>query len=220
MVCRRPLAVVALSVLLLLPAAVRAQGQTEPFSPAAVERQILSPAYVDSLYAASWAAEQGPRAVPTLEKLAARSASLLKKAEREGSTLGAFPFNAVWALGRIPGPQAGAALARLAAGPNPEVRTMAAHALAAHKLRAAKGAGYGVYARGQTAELRAAPSESANVLRTLKPGAAVRILRENVENPKETGPRGGPTAFDYVEVLPSGPRGYVERAGDGFSPFY
>ena len=74
--------------------------------------------------------------------------------------------------------------------------------------------------QNRAAALYAAPSVSAKVVKTFRAGQPVHILRENVENAKEEGPRGGPTAFDYVEALPSGPKGYIERAGDGFTPFY
>jgi len=217
---------VLLALLLLTAAAslpvptAHAQKAAKPLTLSAVENRILIPAYVDSLEAATWAAQQGPRAVPFLEKLVAQHAVYEKRAEQKGDVLGAFPFNAVWALGRIPGKEAAAALSRLASSSDTSVRPMVVHALAAHRLRAAKGTGYGVYARGQTASLYAAPSGSAKVVKTLRPGQAVHILRERIENPKEEGPRGGPTAFDYVEVLPGGPKGYIERAGDGFTPFY
>jgi hypothetical protein len=181
-----------------------------------VERKLLPGAYVDSLEGAQWAASEGVRAVPALERMLLRAPSYAERAETS-----AFPFNAVWALGRIPGAQSAAALGRVrAATKDQDLRAMIGHALTAHRLRAQKGAACGVFGRGSLPELYAAPSTGSRVLQALPQGQAVRVLKEHLVNDKEEGPRGGPTEFDRVSLLPSGRTGYVQRTGDLFPSFY
>jgi hypothetical protein len=61
-------------------------------------------------------------------------------------------------------------------------------------------------------------SEQARVVKELKAGQPVKIEREMITNPGEEGPRGGPAHYDRVELIPSGEKGYLSRAGDDFSP--
>ncbi len=209
-------AAAAVSALVLLAAPAPAQSPGGPVPLSVVERKLLPGAYVDSLEGAQWAAAEGARAVPSLERMLLRAPSYAERAETS-----AFPFNAVWALGRIPGPRSAAALGRVrAAAKDPGLRTMVGHALAAHRLRAQKGAACGVFGRGSLPQLYAEASTASRVLQTLPQGQAVRVLRENVVNEKEEGPRGGPTEFDRVSLLPSGRTGYVQRVGDLFPSFY
>jgi hypothetical protein len=183
------------------------------------EQQLLGP-YVDSLEGAKWAAAKGPSIVPVLSQMLDRVEDYKK---RDDGTMGAFPFNTIWALGHIKGDASRAALNRyIRRTQDITNRTQAMYAIAAHDLRARKKSdSYGVLGSTSPAgKLYAQASENSRVLKTMKPGQPVRLLKEAIENPKEEGARGGPTVYDYVELVPSGPRGYVQRAGDIFSPFF
>lgn len=50
-------------------------------------------------------------------------------------------------------------------------------------------------------------------------GQAIKILKTLIVNPQEEGARGGPALFDQVEAVPTGERGFIQRAGDDFPPF-
>jgi len=86
---------------------------------------------------------------------------------------------------------------------------------------------YGVLSRDGSIFVKANQSigavkanQSIGAVQQLKAGTAVRILKRAIENPNEEGPRGGPTVYDEVEVLSTGRRGFVQRAGDNFDPFF
>ena len=178
---------------------------------------MLSGSYRESIEAAHWAAARGEAIVPVLARMLAKKSAY----EKSKISLGGFPFNALWALAHIRGSSSRAALEQFRARTkDPEDRKVAWLALQGHDLRRRRRSdAYAVI--GETADtLRKSPSEKAAVIARLKPGLPVRILKTHIENTKEEGPRGGPTVFDYVAVLPSGRRGYVQRAGDDFTPFF
>jgi hypothetical protein len=54
------------------------------------------------------------------------------------------------------------------------------------------------------------------LLKSVKSGTAVRILKEGIINKKVEGPRGGPSTYDYIQVIGTNTKGYVERPGLGY----
>jgi hypothetical protein len=176
------------------------------------ERRLIRGGYVETLYGAYWAKEQGEAIIPLLAKM------LFKKeeyAKAQGGATGAFPFNALWALAHIHGPTSQDLLAHYYMATNDKTALLA---IAGHKLRSAQpGQSCGVLVN--EAVLRAGPSEQAKVMKNLSPGQKVKILKEKIDNPREEGPRGGPTLYDQVELIPGGEQGYIPRAGDNFTPF-
>jgi hypothetical protein len=135
-------------------------------SRAEAEKRLLQADYLGSLQAAHWAVKQGPRAVPALDALLARTDAYRKRADGTG----AFPFNALWALAHIPGEPSRAALQRFRKAARGQTdREMADLALKGHALRATrKSSRYGVLG-GAGTTLYAVPSEQAKALRELRP---------------------------------------------------
>ena len=152
--------------------------------------------------------------VPILGKLLAKEKTFLHDPACAHS---AFPFNAIWALGRISSPAAIAILKKYQAGPHDHDASFAIKA--AELRRKSHDKEMGVTSREEV-PLLAGASHSSKVLRMLKRGTAVRVLKFRVPNPKERGPRGGLAHFDQVKVLPKGPNGFIERAGDDFATIY
>ncbi len=176
------------------------------------ENLMVRGSYLDTLNASHWAVAQGEAVVPILAQLLANRE---KYAKESGGATGAFPFNAVWALGHIPKSSSFQALEKYQfATKDP----MAALAMQGWKLRARERSHrYGVLVKD--ALLLESPIKQARVLKKIKPGQQVKILQEKNANPKEVGPRGGPVFYDRVELIPSGEQGFIARAGDDFSPF-
>jgi len=177
-----------------------------------VENRMIRGAYLDTLNAAYWAAAQGEAVVPLLAQLLDNRA----KYEKElGGATGAFPFNAVWALGRIP---KSGSLKVLEKYYFTTKDPTAALAMQGWKLREREQSPrYGVLAKD--AQLLEYPEEKARVLKRIKAGQQVKVLHEKNPNPREVGPRGGPVFYDRVDLIPSGEQGYIIRAGDDFTPF-
>ncbi len=177
-----------------------------------VENRLVRSSHLDALNAAYWAAAQGEAMVPLLAKLLDNRLNYQKE---PAASTGAFPLNAVWALGRIPKSSALQALEKYyAASKDP----MAALAIKGWKLRAwEQNPHYGVLAKQAT--LLEGPEAQARVLKRLKPGQKVRISQEKRPNPKEVSPRGGPVYYDRVDLIPSGEQGYLRRPEDDFAPF-
>ncbi len=199
------------AVLLALLAWGSGAAAGQPLTQRAVEKKMVAGGYLDTLWAAYWAVDQGPAIVPILAAMLARQ----KRYEAaQGGATGAFPFNALWALAHIPAPAAQAALEQYYARSRDAT---AALALKGFKLRQAHpGPPCGVLLNDS--ELLAAPQENSQVRQQLPAGQPLEILQEKVENAQEEGPRGGPAYYDRVRLLPGGPEGYIRRAGDGFSP--
>jgi hypothetical protein len=176
------------------------------------ENQLVRGGYAETLLNAHWAVEQGAAIVPFLGKMLQKRKVY---AEELGGATGAFPFNVLWALGHIPQASALQVLEQYsAASQDPS----AALAIKGWKLRAQmKGPGYGVLTND--APLLAKPAAQARVVKKLKAGQAVKIVRAMITSPGEEGPRGGPAHYDQVELLPGREQGYIARAGDDFSPF-
>ncbi len=176
------------------------------------ENRLVWGGYIETLMNANWAVEQGAAIVPLLGRMLGQSEAYEK--ELAGAT-GAFPFNAIWALGHIPKQSALKVLKKYEAeSHNPG----AALAIEGWKLRAKKkAAGYGVLIND--GPLLKKPSAGARVLKQLKAGQPVRIEKTMITSPGEKGPRGGPVHYDRVRLLPGGEQGYIGREGDDFSPF-
>ncbi len=176
-----------------------------------VENRLVRGGYTETLLNAPWAVAQGEAIVPLLGQMLKKQ----KAYDQElGGATGAFPFNALWALGHIPKAAALRVLEKYFAASHD---SGAALAIKGWKLRAEKGPGYGVLTNN--APLLEKPGAQARVVKELKAGQAVKIEREMITSPGEEGPRGGPAHYDQVELIPSREKGYILRAGDDFSPF-
>ncbi len=175
------------------------------------ESRLVRGGYLETLQNAYWAVDQGEAIVPLLGRMLNKR----KAYDQElGGATGAFPFNALWALGHIPKASALQVLVKYsAASRDPS----AGLAIKGWKLRAEKGPGYGVLTNDTPLLSKAAAQ--ARVVKELKAGQMVKIEREMITSPGEEGPRGGPAHYDQVELLPGGEKGYISRAGDDFSPF-
>ncbi len=177
------------------------------------EDKLVRSGYMETLLNTAWAVEQGDKIVPTLEKLLKNKAKYVKEL---GGATGAFPFNVYWVLAHIPTNKALLALQRQT---DPSDRMIRLFAIKGHDLRERmKSMEYGV--TGETQRLLQGPSEKSKLLSNLPSATEVKILKEGIVNEKEVGPRGGPTTYDYVQVLSTKMKGYLERAGDDFSPLY
>ncbi len=176
------------------------------------EKLLVRGGYLDTLNAAYWAVAQGEAIVPILARLLANRE---KYAQELGGATGAFPFNVVWALGRIP---KSSSLQVLEKYYFTTKDPLAALAMKGWRLRAREeNPRYGVLAKD--AVLLESSDQQARVLKRIKSGQQVKILHEKNSNPREVGPRGGPMFYDRVELLPSGEQGFIPRAGDDFTPF-
>lgn len=156
-------------------------------------------------------AQYGAALAPLLAELLDKAPSYLKAP----NFAGAFPFNAVWLLAHIGDQTSREAIERFTRqGKNKDY----ALALRAMDLRKEQGPNCGVVY--YESELREGPSSKTKTLRPLAPGQGLRLLRERIQNEQEEGPRGGPSIYDEVELLPSGERGFVERLGTGDAAYY
>jgi hypothetical protein len=177
------------------------------------EIKLTQGGYQDTLEGAYWASAQGTSIVPVLGKLLITEQQYLK----DEKAYTAFPFNAIWALGRIATPAAVAALKKYQAGKHSHDASLA---IKAAELRIKlKDKEVGVTLRDEVDLFQAADHDSKK-LKTLKRGTPVRALRYRVINAKQEGPRGGNAHFDQVKLLPNGPTGFLERAGDDFGTIY
>lgn len=176
-----------------------------------VENRLVRGGYMETLLNAPWAVEQGEAIVPLLGRLLQKRQAYDQEL---GGATGAFPFNALWALGHIAKASALQVLDKYSAASHDP---SAALAIKGWKLRAEKGPGYGVLTND--APLLSKPAAQAPVVKEIKAGQPVKIEGEMITSPGEEGPRGGPANYDRVELLPGGEKGYISRAGDDFSPF-
>lgn len=182
-----------------------------------VEGRMVKGGYLETLYAAYWAAEQGEEIVPILEELLFRQ----QKYEKEPYTaIGAYPFNVMWALAHIDSNRSLKSLKQYSRWTKDGFhKNLAGLAIKGFQLRQTKHSkAYGVLVRSE-AKLFERPSERARVFKLLKYGQSVRVLKLYIVDKKEEGPRGGPAVFDYVELIPQGERGYVQRVGGDFTSF-
>jgi hypothetical protein len=177
------------------------------------EIKLTQGGYLDTLNGAYWASAQGPELVPVLGKMLLKEHDYLK----DEKAYTAFPFNAIWALGRIASPAAVAALKKYQAGKHTHDASLAIKA-AELRIRL-KDKEVGVSAR-EDAELYQAADHDTKVLKVLKRGTPVKALKYRIINAKQEGPRGGNAHFDQVKLLPNGPTGFLERAGDDFATIY
>jgi hypothetical protein len=200
---------VLLAVALACPLAGRAGP---PLTLPAVENRMVRGGYLDTLYAAYWAAAQGEAVVPILAQLLHNRQQYVE--ELHGA-VGAFPFNVLWALGHIP---SAASLKVLETYQAASKDANAALAIKGWRLRRfQESSRYGVLVNDGV--LLETAGEKSRVVKKLKSGQQVKILQEKIANYREVGPRGGPVYYDRVELLPSGEPGYIPRAGDDFTPF-
>jgi hypothetical protein len=156
-------------------------------------------------------AQYGAALAPLLAEMLDKPARCLKAP----NFAGAFPFNAVWLLAHIGDQTSREALERFS---RQDKNKDYALALRAMDLRKEKGPDCGVVY--YESELREGPSSKTKALRPLAPGQGLRLLRERIVNEQEEGPRGGPSLYDEVELIPSGEKGFVERLGTGDAAYY
>lgn len=184
---------------------------------AEVEGRMAQGGYLDTLRASYWAAEQGEAIIPILAELLYHPGKYQKE---PFAAAGAYPFNVIWALAHIDSNRSLQILLKYSGWTKETINHgIAALAIKGFRLRRSKQSkAYGVLVRAE-AKLLARPSENATVLKLLKSGQSVRVLKPYLENPKEEGPRGGPAVFDYIERIPGGERGYIQRFGGDFTSF-
>jgi hypothetical protein len=169
----------------------------------------------------SWAVEQGRPIAAHLARLLSQVTEDQKKATGSGQPLVGYPLNLIWALGQIGGPEARAALARhVARAQDPDNRALAKLALSGLDLRAKlKRNDVGVL-RYEATPLLVKPSHESQKQKILKAGQGFRVLRSDIVNEKETDARGGAVHFYEIELIPGRQRGFLEREGEGFSPWF
>ncbi len=182
-----------------------------------VEGRMANGGYLDTLHASYWAAGQGEAIVPILEAMLYQE----QKYQKEPfSATSAYPFNVIWALAHIDSNRSLQILMKFAGWTTKNFnKDVARLAIKGFQLRRTKHSkAYGVLVRAE-AKLLERPSEKAPVLKLLTSGQGVRVLKSYLENQKEEGPRSGPAVFDYIELIPEGGRGYIQRFGGDFTSF-
>ena len=204
--------VLVLALTAMLCAAPGAGPADPPLTFEVVKARLLEGSYTATLEAAYWAMEQGEAIVPHL-------AAMLEQAQTYAATPenpNAFPFNALWALSRLPSASALMALEQYRAASRDPV---AALAISGFKLRQAQGsAHYGVMIND--GELLEQPNEKSRMITKVKAGQAVKIITRRIGNHQEESPRGGPVYYDRIHLLDRGLEGYLARPGDCFSPYF
>lgn len=182
-----------------------------------VEGRMIKGGYLDTLYAAYWAARQGEAIIPILEEMLYKQQKYQKEPFAATS---AYPFNVIWALAHIDSNRSLKILMKFSGWTtknfNKDVAWLAIKGFQLRRTKQSKA--YGVLVRAE-AGLLERPSESAPVLKLLKAGQSVRVLKPYLENQKEEGSRSGPAVFDYIELIPEGGRGYIQRFGGDFTSF-
>ena len=177
-------------------------------------RMVKSGDYFQTLEGAYWASSVGERIVPILADLLEKEKHYL--ADSTGPHT-AFPFNVIWALGRIASPASIAVLKKYQAGKHDHDASFAIKAaLLRQKFHDKE---VGVTSR-EDVPLYTSASHASKVLKTLKRGTPVKALKYRVINKTEKNARGGEAHFDQVKLLPKGPMGFIERAGDDFTSIY
>jgi hypothetical protein len=157
-------------------------------------------------------ARYGARLVPALDTLLTN----VRYYEDNPMRTGSFPYNAVWLLGRIGSNQAKAMLERYRKHAN---NVAADYALAGIELRReTKDRDCVVLSKRYT--LFDAPSYLGKPLAELEAGQKVRLIVPRQTNYEESGLQGGPAVFDFIELLPSLERGYIERVGPGDAIYF
>ena len=186
-----------------------------------VEGRMINGGYLDTLYASYWAAEQGEVIIPILEEMLFKQPKYQKESSAATS---AYPFNVIWALAHIDSSRSLKILMKYSGWTtnnfDKDVTELAIKGFQLRRTQQSKvaRARYGVLVRAE-AKLLEQPSESAPVLKLVKSGQRVKVLRPYLENEKEEGPRSGPAVFDYIELIPEGGRGYIQRLGGDFTSF-
>lgn len=171
------------------------------------EDNLINGGYAETLAGAAWAAGKGEAIVPILK-------AMLDDGKRHEDQ-GAFPFNAVWALAMIKSEKALRVLESYYAKTKDETAKLA---ISGRELRRRmKSDDYGVLVNGKAVHEK--PREDSRVMTTVSAGQAIRILKRGIESDTDEGPRGDAAVYDYVEILPDGIKGYIERAGDDFVPW-
>lgn len=168
--------------------------------------------YLNSLQGAYWAYFKGPRIIPVLSVMLTKQKYYNQKYD---FATGGFPLNALWALGHFKTVKARDALRHYYAWSHD---SEALSALKGWELRRKYGFGAGVLINDQILYQR--PSEKSHVIAHLPADEPVRILKADYENDREMDARGGPTVYDFIQVLRTGERGYIERTSDDFFPLY
>ena len=65
-----------------------------------------------------------------------------------------------------------------------------------------------------------AASYDSDEIALIDEGQSIIVLQKHIVNENEMGGRGGPAVFDYVEIPDNNIKGYIQRAGDDFPPYY
>ena len=180
-----------------------------------VQRRLIGGRYRQNLHAAYWAAAQGAKIVPHLERMIYERHNW----EAEKGPELAFPLNAFWALAHIQTPRSLRVLEEFY-----ELRPRvewAGLAIKGFKLREKmKSNEYGVLIKEATLQTHA-NAEDAELIQVIEKGQEVRILREGIKYrfTYEVDRTSETLTYDYVEVLGTGQRGYIQRGADNFTPF-
>lgn len=182
-----------------------------------VEGRMVKGGYLDSLYAAYWAAGQGEVITPILEDMLFNPRKYQKVPFADTS---AYPFNVIWALAHIDSLRSLQILKKFSVWTTQKYsQELARLAIKGLRLRRTKQSkAYGVLVRA-TAKLLEQPDKKAQVLKLIKSGQGVKILRPYLVKKEEEGPRSGPAVFDFIELVPEGKRGYLQRVGGDFTSF-
>lgn len=178
-----------------------------------VEQMLVFNGYGYSLAAAEeLLVRHGAKLIPPLETLLTN----VRYYEDNPLRTGAFPNNAIWLLGRIGNAQAKAMLERYRKHAN---NVIADYALAGLALRReTKDRDCMVLSKRYT--LYSSISYLSKPLLELEPGQKARQLMIHQVNYEESNPLGGPATFDFIELLPSKERGYIERVGPGDAIYF
>jgi hypothetical protein len=177
------------------------------------EMKLTQGDYFGTLKGAYWASGVGEPIVPVLAQMLENE----RKYGKDERAFIAFPFNAIWALGRIASPASIAALQKYQAGKHGHDASLAIKAALLRRKHKDKEVGVSLR---EDAKLFASASHDAKVLKTLAKGTPVKALAFRLPNLKQKNARGEVATFDHVRLLPSGPEGYLERAGDDFATIY
>lgn len=166
--------------------------------------------YLGDLYRAYWAVRQGSLILPAIKS----ELGIYHKAKEAGHTIayGGFPLNVFWALAHIDDDLSRAILEEFE-----NIDPVGKYALIGFNLRRKLGQEYGVLFNNK--EMKRDCARRAETVELLSEGTEIQILKSNILNSSEMGPRGGASCFDLVKSIQSKNSGYIQRAGDNFPPY-
>ena len=174
--------------------------------------------YAVSLSANDDAVKIGNNIVPLLSELLSERIDPDERME-EGHELSSYPYNVIWALAQIGGPEAKKALET-----NMDIdKDLVRFALKAVEIREElKDPKVGIfydlyYGCEKNAILLKEPRETSGEITKIRCGEGIRLIGMTA-NPNEMGPRGGDQKYAEIELLDGGLKGFYPLAGIGFSP--